>query len=1047
MIEFDAYLKALAKHDRHTSTELTYRPELTFLLNSISGSTDPNIKITHEPKRLEEYGAPDYKITQSDRIIGYVETKDIGAKLDEVLKSEQIKRYKTLSNNIILTDYLQWIWLKDGKVADRQTLCYTSDLDNHRFKPDADKVKQVRNLLNNFFSTAPEGIAHPKKLATALAQRAHLLKEYIWSELKRQEKEDSEGKLIGLYKTFKNLVDHELTLEDFTDTFAQMLVYGLFMARLNSGKDSIDLYNVEKYIPGSFELIRELVSFLKELDKPEYSETRWIVEEVLTVLNTMDSRAIHEVLSFNRTSPKSRRSCESGNIPGPPSSEGRQEYSAKDPYIYFYEDFLAAYDKKLRKAKGVYYTPLPVVNFIVRAIDDVLKDTFGIAEGLADHKKVTVLDFACGTGTFILEIVRQILDNSPDSKHDLLIREHILKNIFGFEYMIAPYTVAHLKLSQFLKDKGYPLTETERFNVFLTNTLEHIENQKDYLLPALSKESNSALKVKDKPILVITGNPPYSYVSKNNGEFISKLIKDYYFVDGKPLGERNPKGLQDDYVKFIRIAQWKMQNVEEGMVAIITNHSFLDNPTFRGMRQSLMQTFNQMYFLDLHGNAKKKEKAPDGSKDENVFDIMQGVCISLLIKSKSNKSQLNNAEYFGTREVKYTSLLNDSFAKLDWKQITSSKQNLFIAQDNALSSRYEKHYSIQDMFSLSNVGIVTARDSLTIQDTKDKMMEVVKDFANLSIEDARERYDLGPDSRDWKIHLAQKDIVDSALSEPCMKRIQYRVFDKRYTYYTGITRGFISMPRYDIMRHMLQNNIGIITPRQVAEGIFSHAIVSDSLIDNRLTSSNKGYAYLFPLYLYEEVDFLGTTQWEKKPNIKPEIIKSLTDKYKQTVSPEQIMSYIYAVLHSPTYRDKYANFLKTDFPRIPFTDDFAIFTALAEIGWDLISAHLQKKAELHTLYKGMGSFSVKGDNTVEKPHYTEAQQRLYINSDQYFAPVPAQVYDFYIGGYQVLSKYLKDRKGRTLTLDEINNVEHVVKILQFTIDTMQEIDKLTREWI
>jgi len=781
-------------------------------------------------------------------------------------------------------------------------------------------------------------------------------------------------------------VDHELTLEDFTDTFAQMLVYGLFMARLNSGKDSIDLYNVEKYIPGSFELIRELVSFLKELDKPEYSETRWIVEEVLTVLNTMDSTEIHRVLSFDKTKQKQKTAWIPACAGTTDAENPLAEYSKKDPYIYFYEDFLAAYDKKLRKAKGVYYTPLPVVNFIVRAINDVLKDTFGIAEGLADHKKVTVLDFACGTGTFILEIVRQILDNSPDSKHDLLIREHILKNIFGFEYMIAPYTVAHLKLSQFLKDKGYPLTETERFNVFLTNTLEHIENQKDYLLPALSKESNSALKVKDKPILVITGNPPYSYVSKNNGEFISKLIKDYYFVDGKPLGERNPKGLQDDYVKFIRFAQWKMQNVEEGMVAIITNHSFLDNPTFRGMRQSLMQTFNQMYFLDLHGNANRKEKTPDGNKDENVFDIMQGVCISLLIKSKSTISELRFAEYFGKREVKYVSLLNDDYNAMNWKLITASKQNLFIARDNTLSICYEDFKPIREIFGVNGVGVNSAHDDFVINQSVSVLTEKFNSFKKEECISSQLHNKFNVIRKlGWDIEKGWRSIQTKQISNIIVP-IDYRPFDKRYILFDD---KLVWRTARQIMDNFIniQDNIGICISRQCKD-MFKYVFVTNAVNDYNYISSSgsSGKGNVFPLYLYEEVDFLGTTQLEKMPNIKPEIIKSLTDKYKQTVSPEQIMSYIYAVLHSPTYRSKYADFLKTDFPRIPYTDDYTVFSALAEIGWDLISAHLQKKAELHTLYKGMGSFGVKGDNTVEKPHYTEAQQRLYINSDQYFAP-------------------------------------------------------------
>jgi predicted helicase len=379
-----------------------------------------------------------------------------------------------------------------------------------------------------------------------------------------------------------------------------MLAYGLFLARLNSDSKTITLHNAREYVPRSFRLIRELVDFLSELEKDEYRDVRWVVEEVLSIVNGVNLPAIHEDLSFRQRKAISRKVRA--------ADEEEHRLFERDPFIYFYEDYLKAYDKAMRKSRGVYYTPPPIVNFIVRAIDDILSDTFGIALGLADHKRVTVLDFACGTGTFILEVLERIFENiggADSAKANLVVRDHMLKNIYGFEYLIAPYTIAHLKLSQYLKDKGNPLNGNERLQVFLTNTLEP----------------------KEKPILVVTGNPPYSGHSKNKGAWIAAKIDAYKHVDGKPLGEKNPKWLQDDYVKFIRFAQLKMDAVDEGVVGVITNHSWLDNPTFREMRQSLMRSFDRIYVLDLHGNAKKKERSPDGSDDQNVFDIEQGVAI------------------------------------------------------------------------------------------------------------------------------------------------------------------------------------------------------------------------------------------------------------------------------------------------------------------------------------------------------------------------------------------------------------------------------------
>ncbi len=437
---FERYLLELRRTPIDKHTEHTGRTALENLLQSIADDADGKINVQHEPLREAGKGAPDFKVTKKGLILGYVETKQIGDNLDKVLKSEQIKKYKTLSQNIVLTDYLHFIWINKGGVQ-RETLCHESDLDRPKFQLKDDRIEAVRALLEGFFSTAPEGIGKSQPLALALATRSRLLRDYIGEELVRQEREHKEGRLFGLFQIFRDQVFHELTLADFADAFAQMLAYGLFLARLNSEKEEITLHNAREYIPGSFRLIRELVDFLTELEKKEYRDVRWVIEEVLSIVNNLDLAAIHNDLSFRGRKSISRKVQA--------KDEDEHRLFERDPFIYFYEDYLKAYDKDTRKSRGVYYTPPPIVNFIIRAVDDILKDTFDIRDGLADHKQVTVLDFACGTGTFLLEVFEKAFENigGPDAgRAEPMVREHFLKNIYGFEYLIAPYTIAHLKL-------------------------------------------------------------------------------------------------------------------------------------------------------------------------------------------------------------------------------------------------------------------------------------------------------------------------------------------------------------------------------------------------------------------------------------------------------------------------------------------------------------------------------------------------------------------------------------------------------------------------
>jgi predicted helicase len=782
------------------------------------------------------------------------------------------------------------------------------------------------------------------------------------------------------------------------------------------------------------------VEFLTVLNNPEYRGVRWVVEEVLSIVNGLDLPAIHQDLSFRQ-----RRAI---NRKVRAADEEEHRLFERDPFIYFYEDYLKAYDPGMRKGRGVYYTPPPIVNFIVRAVDDTLKQGFGIQDGLADNGRVTVLDFACGTGTFLLEVFQRGFDNigGPNAgRADPIVREHFLGHIFGFEYLIAPYTIAHLKLSQYLKDQNHPLKNNERLQVFLTNTLEPVEPQVNFLLPAISAEVKAAQKVKDREILVITGNPPYSGESKNKGAWIRAAIGGYKFTVqmdeagrevNKPLGERNPKWLNDDYVKFIRFAQLKMDAAKQGVVGIITNHAWLDNPTFRGMRQSLMRSFEQIYVLDLHGNAKKKEHAPDGSKDENVFDIEQGVAISLFVKRPGLERGVWRGDLWGKRLEKYKALAEGTLKSFNLAAIAPTTPHyLYHYQDTDIRAEYERGVPVPDILSVNSVGVVTSRDHLSIRFTRQDLLHTVRNFIALDAEEARRIYSLGKDVQDWKVGWAQEDVRASGLSDNCAVPVLYRPFDIRWTYFTGKSSGFLVRPRATTMRHMLQgDNIGLITSRLTKGETFQHAQVTDRICEVICMSpktSNNGF--LFPIYV-------RSNDGGRLENLSLNFRAFLDARYEHHYTPEEILGYIYAVLYAPSYRTRYAEFLRIDFPRVPFPQSSSDFETLSGLGWALVQAHL-----LHELpRRGLANYQGKGNHTIDAVRYSPADQAIAINKTQFFKPIPEAVWEFHIGGYQVLDKYLKSRKGRALSLDEINHVSVVTDSLAFTIEQMAKIDEAYR---
>jgi len=799
----------------------------------------------------------------------------------------------------------------------------------------------------------------------------------------------------------------------------------LFAARTKA-KD-FDRRSAYSYIPQTIGVLKDIFSFISLAKIPPQLES--IIDDISEVLAVTD---VNKILD-----------------------KFYEQGKGKDPIIHFYETFLYHYDPDKRKQKGVYYTPEPVVSYIVRSLNIILKEKFGRKTGLAD-KQVTLLDPAGGTLGFLSKAIEVACEEQEKAFGKGLVKglmkEHILPHFHGFELMMAPYAMGHLKMAYILKEYDYEMQENERFKYYLTNTLDTKEINSDMrnLMQSIAEESDLALKVKEQlPILVVLGNPPYSGQSDNVTDWTTNETKAYYEVDGKPLGEKNPKWLQDDYVKFIRFAQWKIDQSGQGVVGFITNHAYLDNPTFRGMRQSLMKSFDEMYFMDLHGNSKKQEKSPDGSKDENVFDIQQGVAVCFLIKYPivQNSKLIKHADLFGLRESKYEYLEKNDVNTTNWTDIIPVTPFYLLQETNQdLYAEYLKYPSLMDIFQINSVGIVTARDHLTIQLTKEQVWNTVLNFSKLTIEEARTAYQLGADARDWKVELAQKDLIDSGLDRNRIVPILYRPFDIRYTYYTGRSRGFLCMPRNEVMAMMLHEhtNIALCIGRQssvIGSDSYDIVFVSDSICDFNLF--RRGGNMVFPLQLnnsIESEDLFYNNQ--NNSNIQDNFMQMIKHQYDQIVSNEDILFYIYAILYSEKYRDQYSEFLRLDFPRIPFVESFEDFCKLAKFGEKLTALHLLKDDSLN---QPIATYPISGTNEVRKVSYADG--RVYINDTQFFEPVPEHVWEYHIGGYQVADKWLKERKGRILTTDEIITYEKVITALHKTIEVQREIDVIMERLI
>lgn len=989
MNEFiSTYIKEINQlYQTGLTTEHSFRPALQRLLRDCTGCT-----VINEQSHID-CGAPDLTLLSKQLPIAYIEAKDLeDGDLDGRKKNkEQFDRYKASLDTIIFTDYLDFHLYEHGEWQQSVRL---AEIQGNKIR--LSDAERFVSLMEHIKNARPQRITSASKLAQLMAGKARLLRDIIEQALIQDG--DTPTELRCYMEDFRKTLLHDITPKKFADIYAQTIAYGMFAARLHDeSPDDFSRSEAANLIPKTNPFLRKIFQQIAGFDLDE--RIAWIVDDLVSAFAATDMEKIMQ--GFGK------------------------ETQQTDPILHFYEDFLFQYDPAAKKQCGVYYTPQPVVEFIVRAVDDILRTEFNLPMGLADtskteveqeipqdprHRKekklvhrVQVLDPATGTGTFLAEAVRQI-------KRDLggqlgawpsYVPEHLRPRLFGFELMMAPYTIAHIKL-----DMEIGVKMDNRLNVYLTNSLEEANMDSGTLFgDYLAQEANAASSIKkESPVMIVMGNPPYSVSSNNKGEWINKLLDDYK----KNLNERNIQPLSDDYIKFVRLAQYYVERNGEGVLAYICNNSFIDGLIHRQMRSELMRVFDKIYILDLHGNTRKKETAPDGSKDENVFDIMQGVSINIFIK-KSGKSkapaEVRHFDLYGLRKYKYDFLRTHNITSVEWNTLNPQEPQLFfVPKDFGVQKEYEKGFGVAELLKVNKVGIASGADNSLIGFNKFELKQsVTKHFQIEPIHD-----------------LFEEDM--------------YRPFDNRYIYYDN---NLVQRARMDVMRHFIKhNNIGLIVTKSNRQLSLGYCYISESIIDRHILDSAADATYIFPLYLYPEE---GSIETERRPNLDEHIWTLINTAIGKEATPEDIFDYIYGVLHSPAYRAKYKEFLKVDFPRIPYPKNADEFEHFRSFGNQLRELHL-----MHNVPDSPVSFPNAGTMQVDYLRWEWNKDdgysgNIWINDTQCFEGVPTEAWEFYIGGYQPAQKWLKDRKGRTLSFDDI---EHYRKIISVLIETKTIMEKI-----
>jgi predicted helicase len=1069
MSDFNNYIQHLQENIQRGG-ERSHYPSLKRLIEDLMIGINAIIE-----EKGNQAGIPDLTIRKNDQILGYIEAKDINIDLSKIEKTQQIKRYleSNIGYNLILTNYLEFRWYVDGECEKTVKL---ANLEQGQIILVHD-LQPITELLQSFLNQKAKDINNYNDLATEMAAYTKTIRNAIQSSLEIAETLEE---LTELKETFKNLLLLDIDNDKFADMYAQTIAYGLFTAKIghaqNPGQFAFNRTTASIYINDRIPFLKGLFDLV--LGAGSVSKIHKSIENLIDLFNTIDMTNILE--NFG------------------------QQTRTQDPVIHFYETFLAAYEASLRKSRGVYYTPEPVVNFIVRSVNELLANEkiFDLEYGLG-NRKVNILDPATGTGTFLYAVIKQIRDNVAKygiDKWNLFLRDtKLLNRLFGFELLMTPYTIAHLKLGLLLGDLGYKFASKERLKIYLTNALEAGIKQGD-LIPGITQiiaeESSQAGKVKTEvSVTVVLGNPPYSVSSQNASKRKRILNQDErYLADVEYTGlvwnrvyktgkagktitelthigellelykgrvrlekEKNIQPLDDDYIKFIRFAQHQIERTNQncGIIGFITNHSYLNGLIHRGMREELLKYFDTLYVMDLHGNSLLKETTPDGNIDQNVFDIQQGVAILIAVREKSHPDYGSTAyksrdgikemakvlyyDVWGNREQKYKFLESATLSNVDWIEVQPTESNYFFTPKNFdYENEYQKEWLLKDIFTKYATGIETGKDLHLVSFEQNSLEDVIQDLINPSISllEIERKYEI-KDTSGWPVSKKRSELSKSIFNSLNIKPYCYRPFDNRYIYFDE----FLRRPHKDIMVNLLHDNLTLMASRQQSEIGFYHIFITNNLGDcNALSLNSRERNYYFPLYTYPNTENKQTNLFlERTPNLSPQFLEAIKNKLGKISTPEQIFYYAYAIFHSPTYRTRYAEFLKIDFPRLPLTSNQDLFNSLATKGEELVNLHLMKSNPLNNL---ITTYPAIGDNQVSEVTYNSELQRVYINKQNYFTDILQHIWEFKIGGYQVLEKWLKDRKNahRKLSAEEIIHYQKIVLTLTETLRLMKEID-------
>lgn len=1064
------------------SSEHTFRADLEGLLSHLL----PDCNITNEPSRVTDCGNPDFVITKRGVPIGYIEAKDVGKDLNHRMYDEQFERYKKGLDNLIITDYVWFqFFVRGEKVAEIRLGQPAFDNANKIEVNDSNTIAKFENLILEFSVNVTQAIKNADHLAELMAGKARLLESILKEALNNDLENANQTELTNQFEVFKSMLIHDLDPQQFADLYAQTLAYGMFAARYHDPDlETFDRDEAARLIPKSNPLLRNLFQSIAGFNIDERIKTT--VDNLAEVFRHADVKAI--LGNFGKSTAQT------------------------DPIIHFYETFLSKYDPVLRKSRGVWYTPAPVVSFIVRAVDEVLKTKFNLKDGLADNSKtiiereaqgtsitkgrnkgkavieevevhrVQILDPATGTGTFLAEIVKYLYKTRFQHMQGIwpsYVKDHLIPRLNGFELLMASYAMAHLKLDMLFSETGCEEilnnTSDTRLRIFLTNSLEEYHPDTHTLFAQwLSNEAREANTVKkETPVMVVMGNPPYAGVSSNNGVWITKLIEDYLVEPGgKQRLQERKHWLNDDYVKFIRFGQHLIEKNGGGVLAFINPHGFLDNPTFRGMRWSLLKTYDEIYTIDLHGNARRKETAPDGSIDENVFDIEQGVSINIFIKngSRIKKSgdlgQIYYYSLYGKRSDKYVFLENTEFKDVPYQEIPNVAPMYFMVPKDFNNFDSYVGCSLKSLFQINSTGIVTMGDGFAVQSEEQELRSNISALLNNEYNEInfKSRFSLGKNYPKWIFENLHK----IKLSDIRFVKLDYRPFDTKWIPLHPL---LIWRPRSQVMRNMLEGkNLALLTTKAFRDNSFEHVFItsniSEAIFLSGTTATNSIH---MPLYIYStdnstrvpnlDLDEIKLFEKSLKLPFKAEnseksfIPSCLLAEYKLTgttpaeFTPIDILDYIYAVLHSPAYREKYKEFLKIDFPKVPYPTP-ETFWQLVELGDQIRQLHLMESPLLDT---PITQYPIAGDNVVTRrftktsPGYeatSDSLGRVWINDTQYFDNVPLLAWEFYIGGYQPAQKWLKDRVGRELSFDDILHYQRIIVVLTETDRLMKKVDEL-----